>query len=440
MKSLILFISFFIGFSTAAFAQSEPPYDMGHREAYAVFSDAIKNNDYEMAVKFGVWMLEAKPKELEGHSSFSLDRQFERLINVYGSMAGNEKDPVQKKKYLQKALDIYDLAFETFSDDEIDTFRWNYKKGRFYQDHRKDIDGGLQKAFELYEKTYQMDPQRFTEMGEGYFAQLLLTHYTSVGEKAKALSMIDEIGGEAPAGLQEVIAKTKDVFYNSPEEKTMLLESRLTDADSDEREKLLARLIDLYHETGQNEKSFETALELYKMNPDYRNTRIIADVHLSRGDYRNALDYLQQLPDKSPSNEERKEATLEIAETYQLLGNLRSAREYAREAIQMDREWGASYIRMAAIYASAVTECTEGRKLDRNDRTVYWLVLDYLEKAKETDPSVQTAADRRINSFIPVLPNSEDKFFRGWEEGDNLRINGEIRQCYAWIDETVTVR
>jgi hypothetical protein len=38
------------------------------------------------------------------------------------------------------------------------------------------------------------------------------------------------------------------------------------------------------------------------------------------------------------------------------------------------------------------------------------------------------------------MPTSEDKFFKGWESGDSFRINGEVRECYAWIDEATTVK
>ncbi|MEX0647021.1 MAG: hypothetical protein WD139_04520 [Balneolaceae bacterium] len=440
MKRLIIFICFLGGFSSLIFAQSAPPYDMSHREAYAVFSDAVRNGDHEMALKFGKWMLEAKPRELEGHQSFSLDRQFDRLIRVYTEMAEDARDPSEKTAHLQKALDIFDLTFETFTKDEIDYFQWNYRKGRFYQDHRRNLNDGMQKALEYYEIIFEMDPERFTKMADGYFAQILMTNYASNGQKDKAFAMIEEVEDYAPELLRIVIHETREKLFDSPEERIVFLESQLKDAEGGEEEALLIQLSELYEETGQREKSAETAEKLYDLNPDYENTRKVTDIYLSRGDYRTALGFLQEMLSKTPSEKEQKETTLEIAETYQLLGNLRSAREYARLAIQMDRDWGDSYIRMAAIYASAINYCTEGRILGRDDRTVYWLVLDYLEKAKESDPSLQSVANRRIQSFTPVLPSSEDKFFRGWEDGDNLQIDSSVGECYAWIDETVTVR
>jgi hypothetical protein len=39
------------------------------------------------------------------------------------------------------------------------------------------------------------------------------------------------------------------------------------------------------------------------------------------------------------------------------------------------------YLRIARIYAAAISQCTQGRQIERDDRTVYWLVLDYLDRA-----------------------------------------------------------
>lgn len=442
MKKIILFGAFALVLVPILKAQSaSPPYDMGHREAYAVFTDAVRNGDHEMALKFGEWMLVAKPKEIENHNTFSLARQFDRLIRIYSDLAEDEKDPSEKTRYLQKALDVYELTFETFSEEEIDYFQWYHRKGRFYQDNRRYLTGGLQHAFKNYEKAYSIDPGRFAKLGDGYFAQILLRNYASTGQKDKAFSMIENIEAYANESLKSVIQETRNKLFDSPEERIVFLESRLEEPENVEDLKdILEQLTSLYETTGQRDKSAETVLKLYNLNPDYENTRKAADVYMSRGDYRTALDFLHEILTKNPPKAERKKTTLEIAETYQLLGNLRSAREYVNKAIELDSAWGSAYIRKAAIYASAITRCTEGRTLERDDRTVYWLVLDYLEKAKETDPSLQSLANRRIQSFTPVLPSPEDKFFRGWEEGDRLKIDGSIGECYGWINEMVTVR
>ncbi|MEX0894906.1 MAG: hypothetical protein WDZ36_04015 [Balneolaceae bacterium] len=438
MKKLILITGFIAGLSSLSYGQSEPPYGMSQLEAYSVFYENFRTGDYETALTFGRWMLEAKPREIQGHRSFTLDTQFDRFIRVYQGLAEDASDPTAKTEYLEKALEIFDLTFETFSEDEIDIFRWTYRKGRFYQDHYRNLPDGLDKAYENYEKTFEMDPQRFTEMNDGYFARILLQNYVSQGEKEKALQMIEEIEQYASATLEQVINEARNDLFDEPEERIEFLESRLAEADNEEE--LLSELATLYEEVGNREKAIETARRLYDLNPNFENTRTLADISLSNAQYKQALNYLIEAFEKGPSDNVKKEIALEISSTYQNINDLRSAREYARKASQIDPDWGQPYLRISSIYAAAIQQCTSDRKIERQDRTVYWLVLDYLDRARQRDSSVSSTVNRRYDSYTPVMPQAEDKFFEGWEVGEDFRIDGSIGECYSWINETTTVR
>jgi len=437
MKQLILTLSLLVGLSSLAYGQSEPPYGMSQLEAYSLFYENYRTGDYEMALTFGQWMLEAKPREIQGHRNFSLDRQFERMINVYAGLAEEESDPSEKTELLEQALGIFDLAAETFDEGETDLFRWTYRQGLFYQENNREIDDGIQKAYEYYEKAYEMDRQQFAEMSDGYYATILLRHYAS-SDREKALAMIDEIEEYAGSSLSEAIEDSRNELFQDPDERITFLEERLDQRE--DREEALMELAVLYDQIDDRERARATAEELYELNPNFENTRHLADAAISEAEYETALRYLDEALEKAPDENTRKRIALEISDTHQNLDNLQQARTYARRAIEIDGNFGNAYLQMADIYASAISECTSGRRIERDDRTVYWLVLDYLDRAKEVDSSTTAAANRRIESYQAVMPASEDKFFRGWETGDSFTIDGNIGSCYEWIDETTTVR
>lgn len=438
MKKLIVFISLLVGLSSLSYGQSEPPYGMSELEAYSLFYENYRTGDYEMALTFGKWMLEAKPRQIQGHRSFTLDSQFNRLIQVYVGLAEQESDPSEKSRLLENALGIFDLVTETFDEDEVDMFRWKIRQGQFYQENHRDLDDGIQKAYEYYQSAYEMDKQRLTETSDGYYARLLLNNYVSRGEREAALAMIEEIEDFAGDALMETIEQARNELFQDPDERIAFLEERLDQRE--DREEALTELATLYDQVGDRAKALQTAEQLHELNPSFENTRKLADLKLSDANYREALDYLKEALDKAPNDNRKKQIALEIADTYQNLDNLQSAREYARQAINIDSSFGDAYMQMAAIYAAAIRECTSGRSIERDDRTVYWLVVDYLEQAIEADPGTRNAANRRIESYEPVMPSSEDKFFRGWETGESFTINGSVGECYAWINETTTVR
>ncbi len=424
--------------SSAAIAQQEPPNGMSELQAYAVFMDAYKGDDYEMAINFGAWMIEAKPKTIEGYDSFNLLRQFDRMIKVYEGAANNESDPSAKKEYMEKAIHVFDEVFETF--DEIDEFDWYRKLGRFYHTNNAALNVRTPEIAEQYMKAYEADPQRFVEDSDGYYAGFVLNSLASQGEREKAFEIIDEIEGYAPAGLQGTISEVREKLFDGPEERIEFYESQIADADESEKIELYTSLIDLYEETNQIEEAADAALKLFELDSSFTNSRKVANLYLDEGEYREAIQYLETALERAESNDQKKELTLQLAETHQQLEQFRQARDYARQAIDLDADYGEAYVRMSSIYAATISNCTGGSTLDREDRTVYWLVVDYLNKAKEADSSLASNANNRISSYEGAMPSSEDKFFQGWETGDSFNIDESVGECYAWIDETTTVK
>ena len=440
MRTWLLIIAFFIGLSSPTYAQADPPQGLSEIAAYSIFTDAIRHDDHEMALQFGLWMLEAKPRTIAGVTTFRLYRQFERLIDVYIAIAADEADPTEIAKKLQKADDIFELAFETFTEDEIDQFRWFHQRGRFYQEHHNHLAATLQDAFTWYEKSYSEDPERFIESGDGFFARLLISNFINRGEREKAMAMIDQIEEFAHPELQSELDQFREQLFDSPDERIAFLESRIDNAEGEERMLMMVGLFELYEDTGQSGKAVDMARQLYEMDPDFENTRRVADIYISDGKYQTAIPYLEELLELSTAEPTTGEILLELAENHQQLENLQTARNFARRASVVDAVRGEALVRISSIYASVVSECTSGRALEFNDRAVYWLVIDYLERAIEEDASLRSLAQRRIITYRAAVPSTENIFFSDWERGETFSIDGSIGECYSWINETTTVR
>ena len=438
MKRYIAVLFIIAGFSTTAIAQSEPPYGMSEIAAYSIFYDNYTQGDYDMALQFGRWMLEKKPREIEGFGRFSLPTQYNRMRRIYTEKAEQQEDPTLKEAFLDSSRIVFQDALETFSEDEIDTFEWKFNLGQFYQRHSNFIEDGMSKAYSMYEELFNENPERLTEAADGYYARILMQKYVDDGEREKALSMIDVIEPMAGPDLQQAISDARDEIFSDPEERIGFLESQL--ADDPENTELLNELATLYESEGNRERAIEVAQKLYELEPNFDNTRQIANIAIENANYSQAVGYLTEAAEMAPDNTTQRNITLQISEAYQNMGNFRQARNYARQASELDSSWGQPFIRIARIYAGTISSCTGNRKIDRDDRRIYWLVLDYLDRARSVDSSVSNEVQRLYNSYEPVLPSDEDKFFRGWEAGDRISIDGSQYECYSWINETTTVR
>ncbi len=438
MKKYIAIIAILIASSSEAFSQSEPPFGMSEIQAYSIFYENYRTGNYDMALQFGKWMLEKKPTEISGLNRFSLPRQFERMINVYAEMSKQQSDPALRSAYIDTALTLFDDVFETFDENEIDHYTWYFNRGRFHQENQSQIRGGMDKAYEDYMRAFELDPERLTQAGDGYYIQIMLSNFVSQNMREEALEMIDIAEPMAGASLSRSIDEIRDGLFRDPEERIGFLESRLENNPDDEA--IIQEIASIHESQGNRELAIEYARKLYEISQTYENARRLAAYAQSDAQYSIAIRYLRDALELTTDNTLKRNVNLEIAETFQNMGELQNARQYARAAIQLDRSWGQPYLRIANIYAAAVSQCTSGRQIERDDRVVYWLVLDYLDKAREADPSVANNVQRQYRTYEPVLPSSEDKFLRGWETGDEMRIGSNINECYAWIDETTRVR
>jgi tetratricopeptide (TPR) repeat protein len=438
MKKYILSIALLFAVTSQAHSQSEPPYGMSEIQAYSIFYENFRTGDYDMALQFGKWMLEKKPREIQGVNRFNLPRQYERMIDVYTELSKRESDPSTSSALLDSALAIYEDAFATFDEEEIDLYRWHFNRGRFYQENQSQISNGMDKAYEEYLKAYELDAERLVQAGDGYYIQILLSNYVSNNERDEALAMIEAVEPLAGSALAQVLDETRDGLFSDPEERVGFLESRLADNPGDES--IIRELASMYERMGNRAKAIEFAEKLYELDGSFENIRRLADYAKADGQNQKAITYLNEALEISTDTDRRKRINLEIAELYQNEGNLRTARQYARDASSLDSSWGQPYLRIASVYASAISQCTQGRQIERDDRTVYWLVLDYLDRARNADSSTASTVTRQYRTYEPVMPTSEDKFFRGWETGDSFQIGSNISECYAWINETTTVR
>ncbi|MEX2352133.1 MAG: hypothetical protein WD529_06830 [Balneolaceae bacterium] len=421
----------------------EPPQGLSELQAYALFLENYRNEEYEMALMFGEWMLDAKPKTIEGHNSFNLDIQFNRLITVYSELGTAKTDPAERSEFLEKAEGVFDIVFETFDDEEMDRFEWTQRKGRFYQDHSSDFENGLESAYEQYEAAFEMDPARLTEMGDGYFSRILLMNYVARDERENALAMIDRLEQlelDLPLSLADAIDDARDQIFDTPEERAAYLESLIDGATEDELLTLLYELSDLYDRLGEIEKATNMKERLYELDPTFENTYRLAEMSLSNAEYSAAIELLTEALELAGSDTRRKEIAIEISDTYRNIDNLPEAREYARRAISIDEEWGQPYLTLATIYASAVSNCISGRTIERDDRAVYWLALDNLDRAVAVDPSLRNNVNNRASQYETVMPTTADKHFREWTAGESFRIDESVGSCYEWIDEETTIR
>ncbi|MDZ7658970.1 hypothetical protein [Fodinibius sp.] len=445
MKKLILITAFIFLGSSWSLAQSEqspvqPPSGMSEIQAYSIFYENYKNDSFEEAIKFGRWMWQAMPETIEGYSRFELKRQIDRLTTAYSEVAKKKQDPTLKEAYVDTALLIFDRAFEKFSDDTDAKYDWYIKRGRMLQTHSDLVENAPMRAAEDYYKAFQLKPEELTKRAKGYYIQRILNEFSSAGKKDAALAVMKKAEPHASEKLLNSFSDIREDLFDSPEEQIAFLESELKNNPKDEE--VLTKLREVYQNQDMAAKAREVSQKLYDLNPNFENTMAVAEASKNNANYNTSIKYFKEAMDKASTDKEKADIALNISDAYLNQDQLQSARSFARQAIDYSNNWGDPYIQIADIYARAVSQCSSDRKLTPEDKAVYWLVLDYLDKAEQVDPNAANEVDRKYQAYKPVIPTKSEKFF--WkpplEEGESFKIDSSLMKCYGWINETTTVR
>lgn len=434
----ILFVSSPI-INAQAECQSEPPSGLSPLAAYSIFYENYRSGDYEFALDYGRWMACAKPETLEGNPRFSLKTQYERLVKIYDEVGRSKEDPTIKAAYIDTAETLLNESIEMFGENPEDKFDLVFDRGRFYQQNYNIIDGGLKKAYSDYEMLFDIDPERAAKMGNGYYLRQALNFVIDEGRKEDAQNIIDTVkplvDGEMASFLED---KQQDIL-GSPQEQVAYFEP-IVEEDPNNLDAWKA-LEGAYESLDQRDKLNEVKVKINELEPTYESAYSLAEFDRSNANYSEAITFYEQALERAENDDQRKDVYLRLADMNINTENLQAAKRYVQQALQIDPNDGNSIIKMATIYGAAVTKCTQGRKLEAADKVVYWVVIDYLNKAKRVDSSVAGTVNQQLSTYQDVTPNSEDKFFTlNLEDGDTIRVDGSLMDCYSWINETTTVR
>ena len=447
MKKLVAVLIVVLFSSTAVFAQNggdkgQPPHGMSPLEAYSLFYQDYKNENYASALKNGRWILISMPDKIENYSSFDLATNLDRLITIYSEMAQKETDPSLKSAYIDSADAIFNKVFTNFSEDQIEFYQWYINRGRLYQDNADFVDSSEAKAAEQYQKAYDLNPEGMTKTADGYYVRVLLQDLVADDteeSKQQALSIMKKVEGYASDDLVSYFDKIRGKLFDTPEEQITFLKGKIENNPQDTT--ALKQLRNAYENEGMTPEAQEINRKLYELDPSYNNTTSLANAAVENANYKEAIQYLNEAKEKTDEPDKLKSIHQSLAQAYLNSGNLRQARNSAKDALKIDSEWSAPYMTIASAYARTVSDCISGREMTRDDRAVYWLVIDYLQKAKNVDSSVSASANNQISQYRKAAPTDEDIFFvDGWSKGGSIRIDSSLGSCYSWINESTTVR
>jgi len=416
-----------------------PPYEMNELAAFSIFQDNYKNKDYPFALMYGRWLLCSKTKELEGYPRFSLASQYPKFIDIYTQIGLGEQDPSIREAYIDTALSLFEEQFTLFTDEEVDKYELYQDRGRYLLENYQNIDGGLNMAYGDFKAMFDMDVEKTTLLGEGYYVRVVIDDLVRKGEKDMVISMIDQATAYAGLELSTYFDDTLESLFNTPEERLEFCGAKLE--ENPESIEDLKCVAEAQEDLNMTVEFLQTTLLIHELEPTFDSALTLADTEKGNSSYTSAAEYFKQALEMADNDTDKKNINLELADVYSSTGELSTSKRYVQDALAIDDAFGRAYIKLASVYGQAVSSCTESRKLEARDKVVYWVVVDYLTRAKSVDASVTNTVNSQLATYQAVTPSTEDKFFTlGYEQGQRVQVNSSLDSCYSWINESTVVR
>ena len=235
-------------------------------------------------------------------------------------------------------------------------------------------------------------------------------------ELAKARDMIDDSFANSSAASCENLIKIYGAKYDASK----------NDADFLRK---LTRILNRKDCT--DSELFEKASEQqYALNPSADAAYNMAKLFFKKGNFDKAVEYYEHAIKSEEDPIDKANYNYQVGVI--MLSNYKrynDAKKYAFEAIRLRSDWALPYILLANTYGAG-PKCGDD---DFEQRQVYWVVVDKLQRAKAVDPDVSSSVNSMISQYSQHFPKKEEAFFRGINEGDTVNVG-------CWIGESTKAR
>ena len=181
----------------------------------------------------------------------------------------------------------------------------------------------------------------------------------------------------------------------------------------------IVKMLSITEDCQDNDLFLNAVTSMYKLDPSYNSAYYLYRLNASRGNIDAALKYIDEAVAYDTSDASTDAGySFEAAAFCFKNGRLAKAYNYASSALSLDEAVaGKAYFLMGQIWGA--TACG-GDEIEK--RAHYWVAVDYLQKAKNADPSLAEEANRVIGSYSIYFPETAEAFMYNVTDGQSYRV------------------
>ena len=200
-----------------------------------------------------------------------------------------------------------------------------------------------------------------------------------------------------------------------------LFEPRLAAAPEDlTLAKNVVRMMTVTEGCTDNQLFLNAVTTMYNLEPSYTSAYYLYKLYAGRNDVENAMKYMMEaITFEESDNEVDAGYFYELAAFLVKNGKNSDAFKAATAAVEKSDTFDAKgYYLMGTIWGSSVCGGDEIAK-----RAPYWVAVDYMQKARNADPSLAEDADRMIGQYRAYFPQTAEAFMYNLTDGQSYTVS-----------------
>ena len=235
---------------------------------------------------------------------------------------------------------------------------------------------------------------------------------------AETLGYIE--GEEAASAKAELEARFIQSGVASCDNLIALLSPKLeAEPNSLELATKIVKMLNMAEDCAGNDLYLKAVTTMYQQNPSYNSAYALYRLNSSKGNTNDAIKYLDEAIAYPESDDKTDgEYYYELAAYSYKNGRTGKAFESALKAAELNPDFaGKAYFLIGNIWGG--TSCG-GDEIAR--RAPYWVAVDYMQKAKEADPSLADEANKYIGMYSKYYPQTADAFMYDLTDGQSYTV------------------
>ena len=431
LPTTLLVVTFILLYvSSGIYAQSStwawPENRSEAEEKHVLYTDNMKQNNYEEALESLEWLLEKVPKL---HVSLYIHG-----ARIYGALAKKATDLEEKKAYALRVIDLFDKRIAYFgSEAQVSDRKAITAHGllKGYSDQYTNLISYFERSIELNET--KVRPENLL----GYMHTLYLLKKnlpdeiteTAVIEKyVVIIELLNHMKQEEGAAqrLVDIGQKIDKLFTNSVQVDCDFINETFGGRYQSTRllgdaQKFIALSL---HESCESSLLLLEALStVFETEPSVKLGTAIARQYMKRKNNSQAITYFNKTLALAQAPAVQAELYIALAKIQTTMSKKPAARESAYKAIKLSPSTAQdAYSVIGTLYYTSYEECRKG-KSRIEDKAVYIAAYSLFAQAGNT---------KMMRICREQFPSMADIFELGMDVGDTVRIN-------CWINETISL-